>query len=1017
MIESLLQPQLHPVAQRQRHWRLQRALAGCWLLTAAGWMLYWLAARHWHFQLPGAPWIFLSLAVIAGLAQWRRLHRWAPDYHEIARQIEARHPDLHALLVTAVEQRPDPTTGRLNFLQQEVVREAVAASRRHSWIEVVPTRRLFLTELIQWLGLLLLVSLITGLPVNAPASRLTSRAAPAPSITVTPGDTELERGRALAILARSRDRSLPRRSCKFPPTANRCVRLPLSRSLSDPLFGVTLPDVRADLSYAVVYGDNTTRVYRVEVFDFPALQRADAEIHSPAYTGQEIQRIPDTRRVTAVEGSRIHLSLQLNKPVASARLWRPGAEPIPLQVETNRATAALRDYDLQRSGRYELQLIDYAGRTNRVPAGFVFEALSNRAPELKLVFPKGDQRVSPLQELSLQAEVWDDFGLKGYGVSWRLAGNDGVQEKTIALHPATIGRERQRFEYLVRLEDLQAVPDQLLSWYFWADDLGPDGQVRRTASDLHFAEVRPFEEIFRQGQASEAERQQQEQSQAGGAGDQAMKLADLQKQIISATWKLQRQQPTNLPVTAAYRRDSGVVLESQETALQQAGELQPARGNATVRTPALEAVTAAMERAVKFLKQSTNAAASLPGALEAEQSAYQALLRLAAREYEVAQNRNSSSGGGGGGGERNQAQLDQLDLKEARNRYESQSQATAQQSPAQREQLQVLNRLRELAQRQQDLNERLKELQAALQAAQTATEREELQRRLKRLRDEERSMLADMDEVRQRMQQPENQSTMAEARQSLEESRSQVQRAAEALDQESVSQALTAGTRAERQLEELRDDFRKKTSSQFTEEMRQMRQNARELAEKQDQIGQQLKELNQEKGRSLTDGGRTSALTGQLQEQRAGLTNLLTEMRRVTEQAETVEPLLSRQLYETIRQTSQSEISEALTMSEELVRRSFLQEAAPFENRARAQTADLKRSVERAAESVLGDETESLKRAQQQLDAVIDQLGRELSSATRDDGTNKTQSARAPGENRGQENGSQTNAQAGAGYV
>src|SRR6266700_1096896 len=49
----------------------------------------------------------------------------------------------------------------------------------------------------------------------------------------------------------------------------------------------------------------------------------------------------------------------------------------------------------------------------------------------------------------------------------------------------------------------------------------------------------------------------------------------------------------------------------------------------------------------------------------------------------------------------------------------AQQQASPQQNAEQREQLQVLNRLKELAQRQQDLNERLKELQTALQEAKT----------------------------------------------------------------------------------------------------------------------------------------------------------------------------------------------------------------------------------------------------------------------------------------------------------
>ena len=54
------------------------------------------------------------------------------------------------------------------------------------------------------------------------------------------------------------------------------------------------------------------------------------------------------------------------------------------------------------------------------------------------------------------------------------------------------------------------------------------------------------------------------------------------------------------------------------------------------------------------------------------------------------------------------------------------------QDQEQREALQVLNRLKELARRQQDMSERIKELQSALNDANTPEEKETLERMLKR---------------------------------------------------------------------------------------------------------------------------------------------------------------------------------------------------------------------------------------------------------------------------------------------
>jgi len=428
-----------------------------------------------------------------------------------------------------------------------------------------------------------------------------------------------------------------------------------------------------------------------------------------------------------------------------------------------------------------------------------------------------------------------------------------------------------------------------------------------------------------------------------------------------------------------YPSDIVVVRDAQEQALEQVRNLQERVEDPTARA-ALDSAMKEMERSLAVLEEAKQSAEKLPAALAAEQSAYQALLKLAAREYQVSRSRNQQ-GGGGQQGEREQRQLDELELKQSDNRYETQRQASPQQNAEQREQLQVLNRLKELAQRQQDLNERLKELQNALQEAKTDSEREEIRRRLKRLREEEQEMLADVDELRQRMERPENQSRMADARQQLDKTRSDVQKAAEALDDNSASQALSSGTRAQRQLQELTDDFRKKSSNRFADEMRQMRNDARELAQKQEELAKTLETLADPKHKTLSDSEERKALASQLTQQKSGLTNLFTEMRRVSEQSESAEPLLSKQLYDTLRQTDQSDPDKALDLSAELVNRGFLSQAGPFEQRAHKNIDELKRGVEKAAESVLGDDVEALRLARRELETLSQQLEREIAQS------------------------------------
>ncbi|MEI9893720.1 MAG: hypothetical protein WDN28_07415 [Chthoniobacter sp.] len=192
-------------------------------------------------------------------------------------------------------------------------------------------------------------------------------------------------------------------------------RVPLVKNLDDPVFGGGLPEVDADLTYHIEYAGQSTRDFAVKVFEHPRLDRADATLRYPDYTKLPEKKVPDTHRVSGVEGTKLDVAFQLNKPVKSATLVAKDGTTVALAVQADKPVAELRDFPLKASQTYELKLEDEEGRANKLPTQFIVEALPNRRPELKFITPKGDPRVSPIEEVAFQAEVWDDFGLSHYG--------------------------------------------------------------------------------------------------------------------------------------------------------------------------------------------------------------------------------------------------------------------------------------------------------------------------------------------------------------------------------------------------------------------------------------------------------------------------------------------------------------------------------------------------------------------------------------------------------------------------
>lgn len=1002
MIQDRLWLEVERVAARYERLRFWRALAAGWLVVAViGLSLGAMgvfAPRDWLSVLPVLGGVMAVLVVVCA---WI-VKASAPGHDWVARQIENEFPDLGSCLLAAIEQRPVLADGRFGFLQESVIRQALVHAACHAWPQVVPTRRLAFAAVTQCVTLGLFVLSLTNLPMiggrsnllaTSPKGSQPAAAAAGFSVAVEPGDAEIERGTSLLVLARVTGEMPADATLVIHPAVGDANRLEMSRSLDDPVFGGRIATVTEAFDYHVELGGQKSKSFHVAVFEYPKLERADARLVYPSYTGLEERLVQDVRTVSVVEGTKVTLICNLNKSVKSATLTAKGSDPLVLAAAPGERPVYQVTITAEKSQRLKLELIDDAGRKNVEQSEISINVVPNKPPTLKLVQPARDLEVSPLEELDLKATAWDDFGLKRIGLSFAIAGQPLVD---VILGKDAAAKQKHEVANAIKFEELQAEPDQLLSYHFWAEDVGPDGNVRRTSSDMYFAEVRHFEEIFRQGQPPPGGQQQQQQQQNSQAGQQAQQLAQNQKDIINATWKLIRREIGSQP-TEAYASDVEQLVTAQNALLEKAKGLAEKVSDEQSQEHVTSVITAMLE-AVKQLMAAHEqvSAAPLQPALAAEQSAYQALLKLRAREHEVVrqqqQQQSSQQSQAQARSQQQRQQMQQLDLKNEENRYETQRQAQAQQqeSAADRENKQVLNRLKELAQRQHDLNERLKDLQTALQEAQTEERREEVKQQLKRLQDEQRQVLRDTDELASRMESSENQEKMSDERQQLEQTRDQVRRASEALEKEQVTQAAASGTRAEKDFEELRNEFRRRASNRFNDEMREMRQSARELDQEQKKLSEKLAETTQpqtakaeSKGepraqKSLREDNPADEIAKGLTEQKQKLTNLNERMKQTIEEAEQTEPLLTERLYDAARNLQTQNVDRALDAAGRSLQRGLMQDAQQVERIAGKGITQLREGVEKAAEAVLGDEAEALRRAREELKNLSQELNREI---------------------------------------
>jgi hypothetical protein len=993
------------VARRYRFLQWAWVLTIAWCVLAAVWIIGASTSEFsrllsWQQAIVGITVVTVTLS-----GTWLLSKRRYQDRRWVASQIEAAFPSLQERLITAIQLKQTDS-----FFEKSLVDDTIRHARTHDWSKVIPAGRVLLAWTCQFLSLTLAILVIArvwkGSDV-ASASSVTSLMGDAMLISpvVEPGDIECEQGSDVLVSVRFPGKVPAEAWLETSSESEKGSRESMSRSLKDPVFSTYLRGIPTDLTYRVDFLDGLTREFKITTFAYPALMRSDAKIESPEYANLEPKEIENTRRVTVVDGATLTWSCLVNKPVAIAELMDETGHVTTLVPNPENPLCYRASFMMTDSRRWKVRLVDQEQRECKFMEELSAKVLPNVEPEIKLA-RASDSRVSPLQEFQIRATVTDDFGIQKSGVVVTLGDAEphDAEVQTLQQKPGKV-----EISYLVDLESMNAEADQLVNYYFWSEDIDRDGQPRRVEGEMFFAEVRPFEEVFREGPSMSEQQQQQQQQQQSQGEKKAEDLAELQKQIMSATWNVLRREKQS-SISLSFGADVQTILDSQQEALEQTEDLKQTLQDEKSKEY-LEKVRVAMTLSVEHLENTLSAAdlEDLRQALRQERSAYETLLKLRAREHQIVKSQQKKSQSSQSASQRDrQEQLEQLQLEQDDNRYETEQQAETSEPSAQRENRQVMNRLEELARRQKDVNEQLKNLETELREAKTEEKKKELEEQLQRLRDNQEELLRDTDELLERMNEPENRQAMQEAREQTEQARGELQKSTQSLSQGETSQSLSSGTRAQRQLEETREQLRKESSNQFDQTMRQLLEQAEALEKQQQALSEQVQKPKGTSSNPKGSGANTESLAeaenatsdddknetasplrpegepqpekpGQpnWQSQKRDLNQILEKVRETVSEAESSEQLLSEQLYETFRETKQKAIEQRLDQIPILMERGLQEPANRMADEVKQGIQDLKAGIAEAAQGVLGSEEESLRRALGELQRAERQISQE----------------------------------------
>ncbi|HEX2464374.1 MAG TPA: DUF4175 family protein [Thermoanaerobaculia bacterium] len=695
-----------------------------------------------------------------------------------------------------------------------------------------------------------------------------------------------------------------------------------------------LLDLQEASEYFVEAGGVRSVLHRIEVADLPYVDQIALEYHFPSYTGLSPQRVEEGGDIAALRGTAVRVEVTSTVPVTKGRLMIENAEgapqPIDLAVDAEgRLTASL---EVQRDTFYRVELPGPDGAWVTASPDYAIEVMVDQPPVLSFAKPGRDVRAHKLEEVFTEAHVEDDYGVAKLDLVYSVNGGD---EKTITLLGG--GKRPKQFDggHTFYLEELDLVDGDFISYYARASEAGPSGRAASVTSDIYFVEITPFSKNYRQAEQGGSGMQ-------GGQMDNALSLR--QRQIVAATFKLVRdrkefgdkQYEENLTTVALMQ---GRLREQVETLIQRMQNRL--RGEEEFQSIVEDLVAAIAE--MKPAEEKLTAKAP-NDALPPEQRALVHLQRAEARFRDV----QVAFQQGGMPGEQQRmaedlADLFELELDKLHNQYETVERGERQ--AAQQEVDEALQRLEELARRQEQENERQRKLPAQMGMSgaagqnqrQLIEQTEELARQLERLA-RERSR-PDLAQTARRLQQAADSMRRASANRSSGE--------------------IGQGTEALEQLREARRLLERNREFQMSSEMDDLTERAERARRMQERITSQVGELPAQSEESRSGGRGESSeqlgrILGEKDELEREVGELESQIDRVARQARGAEKDAARSLSEAAESIRENQLKEKIRYSKGVVRGRSPEYAKRFEEEIGGDIGEMQERLGEAKRSMGG---------------------------------------------------------------
>ncbi|HWK48739.1 MAG TPA: hypothetical protein VNR40_02580, partial [Steroidobacter sp.] len=679
--------------------------------------------------------LVVLLLLVALILLWLPLRRLKRD--DGSKVFEQHLPEERGRIQTYLDSRRREAEGHASPLIELLAADAAAIAEKTPPTAIVSQRRFMLAASIAAVAVLALGLMLSVGPsywgfgsrhlllgAELPREAITLK-----RVTVQPGNMTVRRNSDVAIEA-TVEGFRPEHTQVFVRFADQDKWEAAPMRLAEAgQFDFKLYAVRGPLTYYVEADGVRSPEHSIGVVDLPRIQRVRLTYQYPEWTGLDPMTDEESRDIRAVSGTDVKVEVFADAPLDAPALIVDGdSQELQRDGNANIGTIAVSE-----PGKYQIGA-RVADEFVALSDEYTIEIVADEKPTIEIRKPGRDWRATSIEEVPVHIKAEDDFKLRDVSLLYSV--NGGEWQKM----PVGGGAKSSENQSLLSMEELGAkaaesqrlVPGDLVSYYAVAKD-----RTQTVQTDLFMVQVQPFERTFKQGGGGGGG--------AGGMADEQGAISERQREILLATWNLQRSDERNNR-TREQLQDSARMLADFQTTLSTQARTLAQRTRARMDVDSDERVKTfveSLERAAGLMEPAAGhlSAYRLQDAVTPEQQALQQLLRAESAFREVQVSMQQDGGGEGSQAARNFSEMFELEMDVEKSQYESESQLKQQNTQA--ELNDAIRKLKELAERQEKLAEQQRNAQALQeqrwQQEQLRREAEDLRRRLNELNRQQQS--------------------------------------------------------------------------------------------------------------------------------------------------------------------------------------------------------------------------------------------------------------------------------------